>query len=213
MTKYWKSGLSHFKNNEPRHLVVPAAVERFRGIKGNGQKCVAMAVYGNRDYDDALIELCDLLAANGFQVIAAAAFIGRHCIFPKVAAGRPDSADMAKLADFASEVKAAIGRPGALDLGIVKGNRPYKQSKGVALHPKTDPKKCQACGRCASECPAGAIPADNPSATDKDKCLSCSRCITVCSRGARRFGGITYAAIPPLFNRMCAARREPEWFV
>ena len=31
------------------------AAERFRRIRGAGQKCVAVVVYGNRDYEDALL--------------------------------------------------------------------------------------------------------------------------------------------------------------
>ena len=62
------------------------AVERIRQFKGEGTPAIAVAVYGNRDYDDALLELSDLLSENGFQVISAGAFIAQHSIFPKVGA-------------------------------------------------------------------------------------------------------------------------------
>ena len=58
------------------------AVERIRQFKGKGTPAIAVAVYGNRDYDDALLELSDLLADNGFQVISAGAFIAQHSILP-----------------------------------------------------------------------------------------------------------------------------------
>ena len=65
---------------------VPAlAAERFLTVNGHGQKAAAIAVYGNRDYDDALVEMCDIISARGFKLIAAGAFIAQHCIFPKVA--------------------------------------------------------------------------------------------------------------------------------
>ncbi len=189
------------------------AVEKFRQIKGNGQKCIAVAVYGNRDYDDALVELCDLLSDNGFDIIAAGAFIARHCIFPAVATSRPDNEDLLKISDFAAEVKSALEKGLSLDLSSVKGNRPYKKAAGVPLHPKVDKRKCGKCGRCVRECPARAIPADNPHETDASKCISCSLCITVCPEQARHFGGLMYAAIAPLFKKKCSARREPEWFI
>ena len=66
------------------------AVERIQRFKGEGTRAVALAVYGNRDYDDALLELSDILSSNGFQVISAGAFIAQHSIFPKVGANRPD---------------------------------------------------------------------------------------------------------------------------
>ena len=51
---------------------VPAmAIDRIRRFKGEGTRAVAIAVYGNRDYDDALLELSDILSDNGFQVISA----------------------------------------------------------------------------------------------------------------------------------------------
>lgn len=40
---------------------VPAlAVERLKGIKTSGVKCVIIAVYGNRAYEDALVEMQDV---------------------------------------------------------------------------------------------------------------------------------------------------------
>ena len=40
---------------------VPAlAVERLKGIKANGAKCAIVAVYGNRAYEDALVEMQDV---------------------------------------------------------------------------------------------------------------------------------------------------------
>lgn len=45
-------------------------------ITGNGALAIAIVVYGNRNYDDALIELRDILAGNGFQVIAGGPLLG-----------------------------------------------------------------------------------------------------------------------------------------
>lgn len=40
---------------------VPAlAVERLKSIKTSGVKCVIVAVYGNRAYEDALVEMQDV---------------------------------------------------------------------------------------------------------------------------------------------------------
>ena len=69
------------------------AVDRIRQFKGEGTPAIAVAVYGNRHYDDALLELSDLLSENGFQLISAGAFIAQHSIFPKVGTHRPDADD------------------------------------------------------------------------------------------------------------------------
>ena len=64
------------------------ALERLSALKGSGQKAVAVVVYGNREFDDALLETRDALEANGFRVIAAAAFIAEHSMHRSIAAGR-----------------------------------------------------------------------------------------------------------------------------
>ena len=56
------------------------SLKRLSVLKANGQKAVAVVVYGNREFDDALLETKNALETNGFQVIAAAAFIAEHSI-------------------------------------------------------------------------------------------------------------------------------------
>ena len=80
---------------------IPALMaERLRQCQGNGARAIAAAVYGGRAYEDALVELDDLLAAQGFRVVAAAALLAEHSIVRTIAAGRPDAQDAAQLADF-----------------------------------------------------------------------------------------------------------------
>ena len=69
------------------------ALERLSALKGSGQKAVAVVVYGNREFDDALLETKNALEAGGFQVIAAAAFIAEHSIIRSIASSRPDTED------------------------------------------------------------------------------------------------------------------------
>lgn len=192
---------------------VPAiAVEKLRQIRGSGQKAVAVVVYGNRDYDDALLELCDIAAEQGFNVVSAAAFVAEHCIFPTVATGRPDLSDQVVISQFINETKACLLLNNTLDLGKIKGNRPYKKYGGVPLHPKTDKDACGLCLVCVDSCPTEAIDKETL-ATDADKCISCCRCIAVCGNNARKFSGIAYKTIKFGFEKMCAKRCEPELFV
>lgn len=136
------------------------AAELFRQIDGHGMKAIVAVVYGNRDYDDALLELADIAVADGFEVIVAGTFIAQHCIFPKVANGRPDKSDFEIAADFIRLAKKSH----KLDISSIKGNRPYKKPSAVPLRPQTDEKECISCGVCARECPTGAIdPVTSPS--------------------------------------------------
>ena len=61
---------------------------------GSDTPALAVVVYGNRDYEDALLELADLLKNRGFVLAGAATAVAQHSIFPAVAAGRPDAADI-----------------------------------------------------------------------------------------------------------------------
>ena len=36
-------------------------------LNGNNARAIAIVVYGNRDYDDALLELTDILSAKSFS--------------------------------------------------------------------------------------------------------------------------------------------------
>ena len=183
------------------------AADLFRQIDGHGMRAIVAVVYGNRDYDDALLELADIAVNDGFDVIAASAFIAQHCIFPKVANGRPDASDMAVAADFMERAKESDN----LDISTIKGQRPYKKPGAVPLQPQTDENECLSCGVCARECPTGAIDPVTL-ATDKNKCITCCRCIAVCGSHARKFKGVKYATVGKIFCAQNSKRREPELF-
>ena len=56
-------------------------------IQGRDTPAVAVVVYGNRAYEDALLELSDALEAAGFTIVGAATVVAQHSIFPAVANG------------------------------------------------------------------------------------------------------------------------------
>ena len=190
---------------------VPAmAAERLRRFRGDNTPAVVVAVYGNRHYDDAVLELHDLMTEQGFRTVSAAAFIAQHSIFPKVGKARPDAEDMADIKLFAKRSAAMVAKGfGKISL---PGNRPYKVPGGIPIYP-TASKKCSACGACARLCPTGAIDPTSPKGVDKTKCIKCGRCIVVCPAKARRFYGIKYSLAAARFNSAFAARRANEmWF-
>lgn len=184
--------------------------EAFNRLKGNGAAAVAAVVFGNRDYDDALLELTDILEAAGFRIAGAGAFIGQHSIFPKVGASRPDDLDVSSLIQFGRECRKVIDSASFAPLSV-KGSRPYKNIDGVPLHPKGNESKCVKCGACADACPVDAIPADKPWTTDTSLCITCGRCIHVCPEGARRHSGLMYGLIGSLFRAAFSRRKNPEW--
>ncbi len=194
---------------------IPAmAVKALEEVKGTNTSAMIVAVYGNRDYDDALLELQHIVEAGHFHIIGAAAFIARHSIFPQVAAGRPDEQDQTKIADFAKQCMQKYLSRGELSSKPikVKGNTPYKIPNKIPLIPNGD-KKCNECGTCVSMCPTHAIPKEKPRKTNKDLCISCTRCIAVCPQKARHFYGLMFRFAAKKFIANYSNRKEPEIFV
>ena len=61
---------------------------------------IGMPTYGNRDYEDALLEQYDLFTSKGFIALGAATFVTEHSSTPLLAAGRPDASDLQTASDF-----------------------------------------------------------------------------------------------------------------
>ena len=184
------------------------SLERLSALKGNGQKAVAVVVYGNREYDDALLETKDALEANGFQVIAAAAFIAEHSIVRSIAADRPDAEDEAICRQFAADVMAKADDAATVQ---VPGNTPYKELKPSVFHPSAS-ESCVKCGVCAEQCPLGAIPLDDPSQTNNDVCINCMRCIQVCPQHCRALPDTFLTMITQILNQNAAGYKKPAIF-
>ena len=186
------------------------ALKRLAALKGSGQKAVAVAVYGNREFDDALLETKDALEANGFRVIAAGAFIAEHSIVRSIAAGRPDEQDEALCRRFAADVMAKSEDDAAVIW--VPGNDPYREVKPSAFHPTAD-ETCVGCGICGENCPVGAIPEGDPGRTDQNLCINCMRCIQVCPRQCRALPEPFVAAATRMLNEKAAGYKKPVVFL
>ena len=88
---------------------VPAkAAARMENLSGNGAKAVLVAVYGNREFEDTLVEMQDIMENAGFVPVAALAALAEHSIIRTFAAGRPDENDAKVLADCAMLVKEKL---------------------------------------------------------------------------------------------------------
>ncbi len=194
--------------------VPDVALSRIKEFSGNRTPALITVVYGNRDYDDALLELRDTVIKQGFIPIAGGAFIAEHSIFRAVASGRPDAADISAINDFTE--KAWNKLAGLEDISgeplAVKGKTPYIVYNGVPFKPAAD-SGCIKCGRCADNCPTGAIPADRPNHTDEKQCITCMRCIKICPQRARKLPDMVYTELAPLFIKKCTPRREAEIFL
>lgn len=188
------------------------AAQRLAKIQGNGARCVLCCVYGNRAYEDTLVELQDLAEKQGFRILAAVAAIAEHSIIHQYAANRPDAQDIKSLQDFSRAIWEKYGSAQDWETPVLPGSRPYKKEGGVGLVPKAG-SECVQCGLCATQCPAQAISREDPRKTDSKKCISCMRCVTRCPHGARKVNGAMVSAAALALKKACSIRKENELYI
>lgn len=170
------------------------------GIHGGGALGVPVVLYGNRNFDDGLMELRNVMSGNGFAPVSAGAFVGEHSFSTILGAGRPDGEDMALAAELAEKtiekVKGLAAAPSeAVAVEGCDPIRPYYTPRDrhgepikdfLKAKPVTDKEKCVNCGLCAKLCPMGSIdPADFSNVAGK--CIKCCACVKNCPQGAKFF--------------------------
>ena len=176
------------------NLLLPYLQEK---VKGNGALGIPVVLYGNRNFDDGLMELRNVMRDNGFLPIAAGAFVGEHSFSTTLGAGRPDADDMALCSQLAETTVERVNA-GVTELVAVEGCdpiRPYYTPRDrngepikdfLKAKPMTDADKCVKCGLCAQLCPMGSIDAEDFS-TVAGKCIKCCACVKKCPTGAKYF--------------------------
>lgn len=186
------------------------AIERLKQIKSDNAKAILICVYGNRAYEDALVELQDAVEESGFNVIAVISAVAEHSIVRRYGANRPDDKDEEQLKGFALKIKDRICAPESFKPEI-PGNRPYKEFKNAGLIPETT-KNCINCKKCADLCPAGAISKTDVKNIDKNKCITCTRCIKICPHQAKRLNKIVIETLSLMLKKACSKRKTNELF-
>lgn len=199
---------------------VPALLNKWlHTIKARNTPTVCIVVYGNREYDDALLELKNIMIKRGCIPIACAAYIGEHSFSSSetpIAVARPDVSDLNHAELFGRKINEKV-----LSISLINnisdinipGNYPYRgDTKTWIVDFIEINDKCSQCGVCANECPVGAIDLENSSLLDKEKCILCCACIKRCPQNARtmKAGIVKDTAIR--LHKYCNKRKDPIFF-
>ena len=193
-------------------------------IDGSGAIAVPIVTFGNRAFDNSLIELRNILEAHGFHTIAAAAFACEHSFSTTLGAGRPDADDLAEAATFAHAVTGKLAALAALDTlpapiavdgDAEAGYYQPRDRHGVFIDirkvkPLTSD-ACDQCGLCAAACPMGAI---DPSDVTKVPgiCIKCGACIKKCPQSAKYYDDTGYLYHKEELEAMYGVRRAANSF-
>ncbi|MEG2174040.1 MAG: EFR1 family ferrodoxin [Oscillospiraceae bacterium] len=192
---------------------IPAfVVEKLRSFQGNHATALTVIVYGNRAYDDALLELNDNVTTCGFRVGASAALIAEHSMSHAVATGRPDAQDEAQIRSYAVKILEKISSRKGDATPTVPGHHPYLAWKPMPVTPvATD--ACIKCGLCAEKCPTQAIPKQAPQQTDSSRCMLCLRCVVICPQQARALPAQMQDMLNQKLAPLQSIRHENELFL
>jgi len=197
------------------------AANRLKQIKTNNSLAVVVVVYGNRAFEDSLLELKDIAVECGFIVIGAGAFIGEHSFsitdIP-IAKERPDQDDLLKAKAFAGKLKSrveGISDTESIKELIIPGNHPYKDhSNRPKISPDTDSMECSLCHTCEDVCPVGAITIKAETViTDEKSCIWCCACVKSCPSDARKFDDPVINKAIDWLSTNFNDRKEPEIFL
>ncbi|MEG1560266.1 MAG: 4Fe-4S binding protein [Clostridia bacterium] len=192
---------------------VPAvAVSRLRQLRGGQARAILISVYGNRAYEDTLLELKDTLLAMDFRCVSGVAAIAEHSIMRNFAAARPDETDLEELKSFAQKIVEKLRNNDVAENLVLPGKSPYRQYNGVPMKPAAG-RKCIKCGLCAVNCPVEAIPVTTPNETDRTKCISCMRCISICPSKARTVNQLLLAVGVQKMKKTCGKYKHNELFL
>ncbi|MFA8450086.1 MAG: EFR1 family ferrodoxin [Bacteroidales bacterium] len=200
---------------------VPALLNNFiQSIEASNTPAVCVVVYGNREFDDALLELRNLLTERGCVPIAGAAYLGEHSFSIKdypIAEGRPNQEDLDHAQGFGriiAEKLQTITNYSLMDTIDIPGNMPYKEGTklwDVDFIEVSD--DCLQCGVCAEICPVEAISFDNSRIIDIEKCITCCACIKSCPKSARSIKPSPVMDAAIRLNTNFSHPKDPELFV
>lgn len=202
---------------------VPNVLKEFLStIEGNGALGVAIVLFGNRSFDDGLVELRDIMKEAGFRVIGAGAFVGEHSFSKILGKDRPLAVDLEEVKEFAIKLFEKIQAACLEEDFHVDGEvpyRPYYTPRNMAgeavkilkVKPRTN-EDCTDCKLCVQLCPMGSISYDDPSEVP-GICIKCGACVKFCPMSAKYYDDEGFLGHKEQIETTFIEPKENQWFI
>lgn len=192
-------------------------------FSGDMTPTIPIVVYGNRNFDNALSELTDILSSNGFIPFSAASIATVHAFSSKIGTNRPDKKDLELIDKFSQKAAEYLLNNTSLNIIKVPGEHPAityytplgidnKPVKFLKAKPKTHKKLCDNCGACARNCPMAAIDFTDTSLVP-GTCIKCQSCIKICHTNAKYFDDEAFLSHVKMLEENYTHRSEPSFFL
>ena len=200
--------------------VAKDAVDYFKTINGSGALAIIVVVYGNREFEDAMLELKNITVDSSFIPFAAGAFIGEHSFSNsefQIALNRPDKNDLEKAMLFGKQIAdllKSVESSTELAPLQVPGNFPYRDGMGDSAFSFINvTQDCDDCDICVDVCPKNAIDESNGYSTIDKRCIFCCACIKACPQEARVLKDGPIKEKAKLLSENCTLRKEPQIYL
>lgn len=202
------------------NLLLPYLQER---ICGNGALGVPVVSFGNRNFDDALVEMRNLMEVAGFRTVAGGAFVSEHSFSKTLGAGRPNVEDVEEIKVFGQKIVGKMASDWTYEEAVwVAGNNPPapyytprdRHGKHIDIRkvkPKTED-GCTKCGVCVEVCPLGSIEPQNPSIIS-GICMKCCACVKKCPEQKKYFEDAGYLYHKEELEEMYARPAKMAYFL
>ncbi|MHA1724028.1 MAG: EFR1 family ferrodoxin [Promethearchaeota archaeon] len=164
-------------------------------LKKKERKCAVYFTYGGVTTTGvALQDIVSILNERGFNLLAAAEFLGSHTFNLagwNLMNDRPNEEDKTVARTFAQEILKKFTNKNVKPIYFKPLSRyenknfdeKARSTKKIIPLPYIIPKACVYCGNCEKSCPNRAIVMQK-SKINKMKCIRCLRCLIICPENA-----------------------------
>lgn len=186
-----------------------------QNLHGENNPLVAIAVYGGRHWDNALIEMSQLTRRGEMNLVGACAMVSRHVFSDTLGKGRPNDEDLAYMRYYLRNMDIAHSihlEDEDKELDYYQPMREdRKPAKFLKATPQVELSSCSGCGTCVESCTMGSIRMTDGGPAIEGICIKCMACVFRCPNNAFKFTDEDFLSHIRMIEQSCS-RNAPLWF-